>query len=139
MESDVSSSLVRDLASGMGKLRSPPNNLGNRPLQSRGWSHRLSVKRPEKGLSGYISLTLYNRESFGQNSTEMGEHLNILHSPGSQRPAGSLLPAEKQSRNTGCLRRAKPSKVGAKNMASSSGCAVTRRARLPLPNRPACT
>lgn len=28
--------------------------------------------------------------------------------------------------------------VGAKNMASSSGCAITTRARLPAPGRPAC-
>lgn len=50
-----------------------------------------------------------------------------------------LLPAEKQSKNTRCPRRAKPSTVGAKNMASSSGCAITRRARLPALGRPACS
>lgn len=50
-----------------------------------------------------------------------------------------LLPVEKQSKNTRCSRRAKPSTVGAKNMASSSGCAITRRALLPAPGRPACS
>lgn len=56
-----------------------------------------------------------------------------------QRPSYSLLPEEKQSRDTCCSRRAKPSIVGAKNMASSSGCAITTRARLPAPGRPACS
>lgn len=56
-----------------------------------------------------------------------------------RRPSYSLLPEEKQSRDTCCFRRAKPSIVGAKNMASSSGCAITTRARLPAPGRPACS
>jgi len=47
------------------------------------------------------------------------------------------VPAEKQSKDSRCLRRAKPSTVGAKNMASSSGCAITRRVLLPSPGTPA--
>ena len=81
----------------------------------------------------------YDRNLFGKKPTETGRRLNYLRRPESPRPAYSLLPAEKQSRNTWCRRWAKPRMVGAKNMASSSGCAVTRSVRLPPPGRPACS
>lgn len=51
-------------------------------------------------------------------------------------PVRSLLPAEKQSRETRYLSRVRPRSVGAKNMASSSGCAITSRALLPDPTCP---
>lgn len=103
-----------------------------------GWDHGFS---PQKRvlLQCIHSPGAYDRNLFGKRLTETGRRLNYLRRPESPRPAYSLLPAEKQSRNNWCRRRAKPRIVGAKNMASSSGCAVTRSVRLPPPGRPACS
>ena len=79
-----------------------PIHLGSWLLQSRSWGHQFSVQRPEKEPLAYLLSSLQQN------------------------------PAEKQSKDSWCLRQAKPSIVGAKNMASSR-CRITRRILLPFP------
>lgn len=107
------------------------------PGSRTGWDHAFTALG--RVLQCVHSPGGYDRNLFGKKPTETGRRLNYLRRPESPRPAYSLLPAEKQSRNTWCRRRVKPRIVGAKNMASSSGCAVTRSVRLPPPGRPACS
>lgn len=71
-----------------------------------GWDHGFS---PQGRVLQCIHLPgAYDRNLFGKKLTETGRRLNYFRRPESPRPAYSLLPAEKQSRNNWCRRRAKP-------------------------------